>query len=55
VKAGQLLAEIDTPDVDQQILQAKAELAITQANAAFVPLEVGQSTQCVEFSLEYWV
>jgi RND family efflux transporter MFP subunit len=34
VKAGQLLAEIDTPDVDQQILQAKAELAITQANAA---------------------
>ncbi|MFZ4815606.1 MAG: porin PorA family protein [Phototrophicaceae bacterium] len=27
----------------------------TQANAAFVPLEVGQSTQCVEFSLEYWV
>ncbi len=34
VKAGQLLAEIDTPDLDQQILQAKAELASTQANAA---------------------
>jgi RND family efflux transporter MFP subunit len=34
VKAGQMLAEIDTPDVDQQILQAKAELASTQANAA---------------------
>ena len=34
VKAGQLLAEIDTPDVDQQILQAKAELARTQATAA---------------------
>ena len=34
VKAGQLLAEIDTPDLDQQILQAKAELATTQANAA---------------------
>ena len=34
VKAGQLLAEIDTPDVDQQILQAKAELASTQATAA---------------------
>jgi len=33
VKAGQLLAEIDTPDLDQQILQAKAELATTQANA----------------------
>jgi RND family efflux transporter MFP subunit len=28
------LAEIDTPDLDQQILQAKAELASTQANAA---------------------
>ena len=34
VKTGQLLAEIDTPDLDQQILQAKAELATTQANAA---------------------
>ena len=33
VKAGQLLAEIDTPDLDQQILQAKAELATTHANA----------------------
>lgn len=34
VKAGQVLAEIDTPDLDQQILQAKAELASTKANAA---------------------
>ena len=34
VKAGQLLAEIDTPDLDQQILQAQAELASTLANAA---------------------
>lgn len=34
VKAGQLLAEIETPDLDQQILQAQAELASTQANAA---------------------
>ena len=33
VKKGQLLAEIDTPDLDQQILQAKAELASMQANA----------------------
>lgn len=33
VRAGQVLAEIDTPDLDQQILQAKAELATTQANA----------------------
>ncbi len=34
VKAGQLLAEIDTPDVDQQLLQAKADLASAQANEA---------------------
>jgi RND family efflux transporter MFP subunit len=33
VKAGQLLAEIETPDLDQQILQAKADLASAQANA----------------------
>jgi RND family efflux transporter MFP subunit len=34
VKAGQLLAEIDSPDLDQQLLQAKAELASAKANAA---------------------
>jgi RND family efflux transporter MFP subunit len=33
VKAGQLLAEIDTPDLDQQLNQAKADLAAAQANA----------------------
>lgn len=33
VKAGQLLAEIETPDLDQQLLQAKADLASAQANA----------------------
>ncbi len=27
VKAGQLMAEIDTPDLDQQLLQARADLA----------------------------
>ncbi|MEH2240027.1 efflux RND transporter periplasmic adaptor subunit [Nostoc sp.] len=32
VRAGQLLAEIDSPDTDQQVLQAKAELAQAQAN-----------------------
>src|SRR5579863_1551955 len=32
VKAGDLLAEIDAPDLDQQILQAKAALASAQAN-----------------------
>lgn len=32
VKKGQLLAEIDTPEVDQQLLQAQADLATAQAN-----------------------
>jgi RND family efflux transporter MFP subunit len=32
VKAGQLLAEIETPEVDQQLRQAKAELATAEAN-----------------------
>jgi RND family efflux transporter MFP subunit len=34
VKAGELLAEIETPDLDQQLLQARADLASAQANAA---------------------
>lgn len=33
VKAGQLLAEIQTPEIDQQLLQARADLASTKANA----------------------
>jgi len=32
VKAGQVLAEIDTPELDQQLAQAKADLATAQAN-----------------------
>jgi RND family efflux transporter MFP subunit len=32
VKAGQLLAEIDTPELDQQVLQARADLATAEAN-----------------------
>lgn len=32
VKAGQLLAEIDTPEIDQQQRQAQADLANAQAN-----------------------
>ena len=34
VKAGQLLAEIETPELDQQIAQAQAELGSVTANAA---------------------
>jgi RND family efflux transporter MFP subunit len=33
VKAGDLLAEIDAPDLDQQIMQAEANLASAQANS----------------------
>jgi RND family efflux transporter MFP subunit len=33
VKAGDLLAEIDAPDLDQQIMQAEADLASAQANS----------------------
>lgn len=34
VKAGQTLADIETPDLDQQLLQAKAELATARSNLA---------------------
>jgi RND family efflux transporter MFP subunit len=34
VKAGQLLAKIETPDLDQQLAQARAELASARSNGA---------------------
>jgi RND family efflux transporter MFP subunit len=40
VKQGQLLAEVDTPDLDQQLAQARADLATARANAA-----LSQSTE----------
>ena len=45
VKAGQVLAEIDAPDLDQQIMQAHADLLSAQANAKLskATLERGQS------------
>jgi RND family efflux transporter MFP subunit len=39
VKAGQLLAEIDAPDLDQQIMQAQADVTTAKAN-----LELAQQT-----------
>ncbi len=33
VKKGQLMAEIDTPEVDQQLRQSEADLATAKANA----------------------
>jgi RND family efflux transporter MFP subunit len=38
VKAGDVLAEIDTPDLDQQYEQAKGELAKAKADAALAEL-----------------
>ena len=38
VKAGQELAVIDTPDLDQQLEQAKSDLASVQANAKLADL-----------------
>jgi RND family efflux transporter MFP subunit len=45
VKAGQLLAELDAPDLDQQIMQAEANLASAQANSVLseATLKRGQS------------
>ncbi|HEY0234320.1 MAG TPA: biotin/lipoyl-binding protein, partial [Afipia sp.] len=33
VKAGQLLAEVDAPDLDQQLLQSRADLANAEASS----------------------
>jgi RND family efflux transporter MFP subunit len=33
VKAGDVLAEIDAPDLDQQLMQARADLSVAEANA----------------------
>jgi RND family efflux transporter MFP subunit len=45
VKTGQLLAELDAPDLDQQIMQAEANLASAKANSvlADATLRRGQS------------
>jgi RND family efflux transporter MFP subunit len=38
VKTGQLLVEIDSPEVDQQLQQARADLATTQANLSLAEI-----------------
>jgi RND family efflux transporter MFP subunit len=45
VKVGQLLPEIDAPDLDQQVMQAEADVTSAQANATLskATLERGQS------------
>ncbi len=45
VKTGELLAEIDAPDLDQQIMQAEANLASAKANSVLADMTLtrGQS------------
>jgi RND family efflux transporter MFP subunit len=38
VKAGQVLADIDTPELDQQLAQAKADLATARANGTLAKI-----------------
>jgi RND family efflux transporter MFP subunit len=38
VKAGQALAEVETPDLDQKLLQAKADLATARANESLAKI-----------------
>ena len=43
VKKGDLLAEIDTPEVDQQLRQARAELATARANLSLAAITAGRN------------
>ena len=45
VKAGQLLAEVEAPDLDQQLLQAKASLASAQAAEQLATVTAGRWQQ----------
>jgi RND family efflux transporter MFP subunit len=42
VKTGELLAEIDSPEVDQQLSQAKAQFATSQANLKLAELTMNR-------------
>ncbi|MGA2893234.1 MAG: efflux RND transporter periplasmic adaptor subunit [Xanthobacteraceae bacterium] len=47
VKAGDLLAEIDAPDLDQQIMQAEADLASAQANSKLSDMTLSRGQQLI--------
>jgi RND family efflux transporter MFP subunit len=47
VKSGDLLAEIDAPDLDQQIMQAQADLASAQANATLAATTLQRGQQLI--------
>jgi RND family efflux transporter MFP subunit len=48
VKSGQLLAEIDAPEVDQQLQQAKADLANSQANLQLAQITATRYTDLMK-------
>jgi len=48
VKQGDLLADIDTPEVDQQLSQAKADLATAQANANLSKITAGRLEELIK-------
>ena len=45
VKTGQLLATIDTPELDQQLIQARADLASAEANVQLARITAGRWTK----------
>jgi RND family efflux transporter MFP subunit len=47
VKSGDLLAEIDAPDLDQQIMQAQASLASAQANLTLAQATLQRGQQLI--------
>jgi len=47
VKANDLLAEIDAPDLDQQIMQAEANLSSAQANATLADATLQRGQQLI--------
>jgi RND family efflux transporter MFP subunit len=52
VKAGDVLAEIDAPDIDQQIMQAEAELASAKANSTLADATLQRGQQLINSGAE---
>ena len=48
VKAGEILAEIEAPDLDQQLLQARADLASAEASARLSEVTLGARADSAE-------
>src|SRR5271156_3999419 len=48
VKAGDLLAEIDAPDLDQQIMQAEANLASAKANSGLSDMTLTRAQSLIK-------